>query len=335
VCSGRMGPDRALASAAVTGPPRMLLVHAHPDDESIGSGATIAAAVLAGVAVTLLTCTRGEEGESMLPGIAGRPAPQAGTKADSDAGAGDRLGEYRVGELRRAMAALGVSDHRFLAAPGYRSRFRDSGMAGSTAAHPDRFAAADLLHTGTAVAAVLREVRPHVLLTYDEVGGYGHPDHIAAHRAAMYATQLAAAPYRPDLGRRWSVPKVYWSAAPRSDTLRGLAAAGHGLPAGLVTDPLLAADPAHWFRHPDPDAVHVTDDELVTTRIDATAVLPAKKAALRAHATQLAVSGDRFALTNGIAQPLSGIEWYRLVVGTPVPGPDGFETDLFAGLDLS
>lgn len=317
----RTGLRGALASAAVTGSRRMLLVHAHPDDESILSGATIAAAVLAGVAVTLLTCTRGDRGEVMVPGLTGLLADRR------------RLALHRMGELATAMAVLGVTDHRFLEAPGYPDGFADSGMAGTAATEqPSCLARADVLVTGTAVAATIRELRPHVLATYDEHGGYGHPDHIAAHRAAMYGCQLAAAPFRPDLGPPWSVPKIYWSAAPRTVTLGGLAEAGAGLPPGQVDDPVLAGNPANW-RVADPDAVLVTDDALVTTRIDAREQLPAKRAALQAHATQLRVAGDRFALTNGVAQPVSGVEWYRLAQGRCVRGPDGLETDLFAGLD--
>lgn len=314
----------------------MLVVHAHPDDESITTGATIAAAVEAGVAVTLITCTRGEEGEVLLPDL-----------VELQVGHLDRLADHRVVELRAALGALGVRDHRFLRAPGTPGRsgacgqpapsggFRDSGMAGTlSTGRADCLARADVLVPAGAVAAAVREVRPHVVITYDECGGYGHPDHIAAHRATMYGCQLAAAPFRPDLGPRWSVPKIYWSAAPRTVTLRGLAEAGAGLPPGQVADPVLAGDPANW-RAADPDAVLVTADTLVTTRIDARGQLPAKRAALAAHGTQLKVAGDRFALTNGVAQPLSGIEWYRLAQGRCVPGPDGLETDLFAGLDAA
>lgn len=303
---------------------RLLLVHAHPDDESILNGATVAAAVRAGVGVTLLTCTRGEGGEVLARDLAHL------------AGDGPALGAHRAVELATAMAALGVLDHRFLADARHPDGFRDSGMAGTAANQaPGSLARADLLDTATAVAAVVRDVRPHVLITYDEVGGYGHPDHVAAHRAAMYATQLAAAPYRPDLGERWETPKTYWSALPRSVVVADLTRAGAGLPRGAVADPLLAADPAQWRAHPDPAAHPAVDDALVTTRIDATAELPAKRAALRAHRSQLAVDGDRYALTNGIATSLSGVEWYRLVAGRSGPVDDeGLETDLFTGLHL-
>lgn len=309
----------------------MLLVHAHPDDETIVNGATMAAAVRAGATVTLLTCTRGEHGEVAV-------ADLADLYGDPDG----RLARHREGELAKAMAALGVTDHRFLAGPAGHRHFRDSGMTvgpggviGAPAdAPPDCLWRADLLVTAGAVAAVVREVRPHVLVAYDELGGYGHPDHVAAHRAAMYGAQLAAAPWRPDLGAPWTIPKIYWSTVPRGVALAGLAAAGAGLPPGQTADPLRSADPGRWFAHPAPADYPATDDALVTTRIDASSEVSAKTAALRAHATQLTVSGDRFALTNGIALPISGVEYYRLVAGSLGADRDGgFETDLFAGLD--
>ena len=308
----------------MTQTPRMLLVHAHPDDETILNGATMAAAVRAGVAVTLLTCTRGEEGEVAVAELSHLQSDRA------------QLGRYREGELGRAMAALGVTDHEFLADPTNPAGFGDSGMIGTPPnSRPDCLWQTDLLIVAAALAAVVRRVRPHVLITYDEHGGYGHPDHLAAHRAAMYGAQLAAAPFRPDLGDRWPVPKIYWSALPRSVALTGLAAAGAGLPPGRTSDPLRSADPDRWYAHPDPTTAPATDDDLVTTRIDARDEEAAKVAALRAHATQLTVDGNRFALTNGIALPVSGIEYYRLVAG-PLGTVDraGFETDLFAGLGL-
>jgi N-acetyl-1-D-myo-inositol-2-amino-2-deoxy-alpha-D-glucopyranoside deacetylase len=144
----------------------MLLVHAHPDDETIGSCVTMARYASEGVAVTLLTCTRGEEGEVLVPELA-----QLGAAHD------DELGPHREQELAAAMAVLGVADHRFLGGPG---RWRDSGMMGlPTNDRPEAFWRADLVEASAQVCAVVREVRPQVLVTYDSNGGYGHPDHIA------------------------------------------------------------------------------------------------------------------------------------------------------------
>ncbi|MDQ6688227.1 MAG: N-acetyl-1-D-myo-inositol-2-amino-2-deoxy-alpha-D-glucopyranoside deacetylase, partial [Actinomycetota bacterium] len=159
----------------------LLFVHAHPDDESIGSGATMAKYVAEGTGVTLVTCTGGEEGEILVPEL-GHLA------SDKD----DGLAEHRRGELAQAMKALGVTDHRYLGGFG---KYRDSGMAwhedGHAVAgeniHEKAFWIADLTEAANDLVEVIREVRPQVLLTYDQFGGYGHPDHIQAHRVSTYA----------------------------------------------------------------------------------------------------------------------------------------------------
>jgi len=159
---------------------RLLLVHAHPDDESIGTGATMAKYAAEGARVTLVTCTLGELGEIIPPSLA--------YLAEGD-GAG--LGEYRIGELARACAALGVTDHRFLGGPG---RWRDSGMMGTPGNDDPRcFWRADVDTAARALLDVMAEVRPQVLVTYDANGFYGHPDHIQAHRVAWRAFELSAA----------------------------------------------------------------------------------------------------------------------------------------------
>ena len=138
-----------------------------------------------GVGVTLVTCTLGEEGEVLVPGL-------EHLASDKE----DRLGEHRQGELAEAMRILGVTDWRLLGGAG---RYRDSGMAGTSANDREgAFWRADLLEAASELVGIIREVRPQVLVTYDDFGGYGHPDHIQAHRVAMYAVTLAAAPtFRP------------------------------------------------------------------------------------------------------------------------------------------
>src|SRR3954447_6301815 len=196
-------------------PPRLLLVHAHPDDESITTGTTMAYYVARGARVTLLTCTLGEEGEVLVPEYAQLAADQA-----------DQLGGLRIGELAEAMRALGVTDHRCL---GGRGRFRDSGMMGTPAnEHPRAFWRAndDPATFDAAVAAavdVVREVRPHVMITYDTNGDYGHPDHIMAHRVATAAAERAADPAYGE-GEAWQVAKFYWTATPKSVLRRGFEA---------------------------------------------------------------------------------------------------------------
>ena len=290
---------------------RLLLVHAHPDDETINNGATMARYVAEGASVTLLTCTLGEEGEVLVPELAQLAADQA-----------DQLGGYRLWELRGAMDALGVTDIRFLGGPG---RYRDSGMIGTPAnEHPRAFWNADLDEAVAHAVGVVREVRPQVVVTYDENGGYGHPDHIQAHRVAMAAVEAAAdAGYRPELGEPWEVAKVYWCCVPRTVLQRGidaLADAGESFFEG-VTD---AADI--------PFAV---DDEDVAAAVDGGAHIAQKDAAMRAHPTQILVDGPFFALSNKLGQEVLAVEYYRLVKGRRGPAgssPHGWEDDLFAGL---
>src|SRR5215212_5485311 len=229
----------------VTADRRLLLVHAHPDDETINNGATMARYVAEGASVTLLTCTLGEEGEVLVPELAQLAADQA-----------DQLGGYRIGELAAAMAALGVTDWRWLGGAG---RYRDSGMMGTPAnSHPRAFWNADLEEAAAHAVAVVREVRPQVVVTYDENGGYGHPDHIQAHRVAMRAVEAAADPsFRPELGEPWQVAKVYWCALPRSVVRQGLEAMAA----------LGEASPFEGLGDLD-DVDFVVADEVVTAAID-------------------------------------------------------------------
>jgi len=285
---------------------RLLLVHAHPDDECIATGATMARYVAEGAGVTLVTCTLGEEGEILLPDVAHLAADQE-----------DRLGEHRQGELAASMAALGVTDWRLLGGAG---AYRDSGMIGTPSnERDDCFWRADLLKAASDLVGVIREVRPQVLITYDDFGGYGHPDHIQAHRVSMYAVILAAATsFRPDLGPAWDVAKVYWTAFPKSVMRAGIEA-------------LRAVGDESDFASMDPDDLpFAVDDDLVTTAIDGSAYLDAKMAALAAHATQVSVDGGFFALSNNLGSQAFGTEYFRLIKGAPGSGAP--ETDLFAGV---
>ncbi|MFH8406453.1 N-acetyl-1-D-myo-inositol-2-amino-2-deoxy-alpha-D-glucopyranoside deacetylase [Streptomyces sp. NPDC018019] len=287
---------------------RLLLVHAHPDDESINNGATMAKYADEGALVTLVTCTRGEEGEVIPPELA-HLAP------DRD----DALGPYRAGELAAAMTALGVTDHRFLGGPG---RYRDSGMMGAPQnARPESFWQAGLDEAAGHLVAVVREIRPQVLVTYDDNGGYGHPDHIKAHRVAMRAADLAADPgFRPELGAPHRIAKIYWNRNPRSAVEAGFAR-------------LRAAGPSFPGVAEVADVPGVVDDAVVTASIaGGERHGAAKAAAMRAHATQIAVEGPFFALSNDLGQPLFATEHYQLVHGTSGAAEGECEDDLFAGL---
>jgi N-acetyl-1-D-myo-inositol-2-amino-2-deoxy-alpha-D-glucopyranoside deacetylase len=297
---------------------RLLLVHAHPDDESINQGATMAKYAAEGRGVTLVTCTAGEMGEVLVP--------ELGDLAfEKDGG----LGEHRRGELAAAMAALGVTDHRFLGGFG---RYHDSGMAWHDDGHavaadfvPDNsFWHADLTEAADHLVAVVREVQPQVLVTYDEFGGYGHPDHIQAHRVAMYAAQLAAVPsYRRDLGEPWEIAKIYWGAMSESRMRAGLRA-------------LRDAGDSTTFEGMDPDGPlprFIVPDEDLGAVVDATDYVDRKMAAFAAHATQITLDGPFFALSNNLGDAVWGLEFFRRVKGASGPvGDDGLEADLFAGL---
>ncbi|WP_427920147.1 N-acetyl-1-D-myo-inositol-2-amino-2-deoxy-alpha-D-glucopyranoside deacetylase [Streptomyces sp. cg40] len=279
---------------------RLLLVHAHPDDESINNGATMAKYAAEGALVTLVTCTLGEHGEVIPPALRQLT--------------GAALAKHRAGELGAATAELGVGDFRLLGGPG---RYQDSGMMGTPDNDdPDCFWQADVDEAAAHLVEVIREVRPQVLVTYDPDGGYGHPDHIQAHRVAMRAAELAA-----DAGQ--SIAKIYWNRVPRTVVEEGFARLRDALPE-LPFGETAAVD----------DVPGVVDDGRITTVIDGTAHAAAKTAAMRAHATQIEVAPDEpyFVLSNHLAQPILTTEYYELVkggAGGPAP-----ETDLFEGLGL-
>lgn len=286
---------------------RLLLVHAHPDDETITTGGTIARYASEGVEVTVLTCTLGEEGEVIGDAWAGLVASEA-----------DQLGGYRIAELSAALSALGSAAPRFLDGAG---RYRDSGMIGTpSAANPRAFVNARLDEAVGAVVAVIREIRPHVVITYDPNGGYGHPDHIQAHAITTAAVEAAGTTAYPETGEPWSTPKFYWTVTERSGLERGIAA--------------ISEFPENW-RLPEPGELPSVDDGDVTTAIDVRGVMDAKARALSAHATQVTVapSGAEFALSNNVVQPILTVEHFVLAAGTLGPvGEDGRESDLFGGL---
>jgi len=280
-----------------------MFVHAHPDDEAIATGATMARYAAEGAHVTLVTCTLGEEGEIHLPALAQLAADRA-----------DQLGGYRITELDTACAALGVHDHRFLGGAG---RFRDSGMMGlPTNDHPRAFWRADLDDAAGRLVDVIREVRPQVLVTYDENGFYGHPDHIQAHRVAMRAHRLAG-PFAP--------AKVYWTAVPRSVIEAGMKEFGES-----------SDNPFADIENVD-DLPFGTADEQIAARVDAHEYADAKVASMRAHASQIPPTSWLFSIAGNFGAEFMGVEYYRLVAGRKGPGNGryGWEDDLFAGLDVS
>ena len=292
--------------------PRLLFVHAHPDDESITNGVTIAHYVGRGAQVQVVTCTLGEEGEVIGDQWAQLAVDHA-----------DQLGGYRIGELTAALHALGVSGPTYLGGPG---RWRDSGMVGAEARSRQRFSDADERETVGALVAIIRELRPHVVVTYDPNGGYGHPDHIQTHVVTTAAVAAAGTDGYP--GTPWSVPKLYWTVIARSAFTAGWEALG----AGDLRD--------EWVIPPadgDFGGLGYGDDEIDAV-IDDPDALPAKTAALLAHATQLTVgpTGKALALSNNLALPIVAQEHYILAVGAAGDRDErGWETDLLAGVDVA
>jgi N-acetyl-1-D-myo-inositol-2-amino-2-deoxy-alpha-D-glucopyranoside deacetylase len=281
---------------------RILFVHAHPDDETISGGATMAKYAAGGAHVTLVTCTLGEEGEIFVPELTKLAASEA-----------NQLGGYRLVELERACAAMGVTDHRFLGGAG---RYRDSGMMGLPSnEHPRAFWGADVDEAAGHLVEIIREVRPQVLVTYDANGSYGHPDHIQSHRVAMRAAELAAeAGFGP--------AKVYWTAIPRSIMQAGL-------------ERFAQSDNNPFAGVTDVDQIPLAvPDERIAARIDAPDFADAKMAAVRAHATQIPTDSWLFTLAESFGKEYLGVEYYELIIGTrgPGDGPDGWESDLFAGI---
>jgi N-acetyl-1-D-myo-inositol-2-amino-2-deoxy-alpha-D-glucopyranoside deacetylase len=281
-----------------------MLVHAHPDDETVGTGATMALYAAAGVEVTLVTCTLGEEGEIHVPELALLGPAEA-----------DQLGGYRLAELDAACAALGVTDRRFLGGAG---RYRDSGMMGlETNKHPRCFWQADVDEGAGYLLEIMREVRPQVLVTYDENGFYGHPDHIQAHRVAMRAAELASA-------EGFGPAKIYWTAMPKSVLEAGISAFAQS-----SDNPFAGIERIEDFPFGTPD-------DQVAARIDGTDYHDAKVAAMRAHATQIPETSWLYSIAGNFGSEFMGVEYYTLAAGEKGPGdgPYGWESDLFAGLPV-
>ncbi len=278
---------------------RILLVHAHPDDETINNGATMAKYAAGGAHVTLVTCTRGEEGEVLVPGLS--------HLASSDQ---DKLGLHRESELALAMKELGVTDFRFLGSPSV--KFRDSGMMGTEPNNrADAFWQADIDTAAKYLVEVIEEIKPQILITYDEIGGYGHPDHIQAHRIAMRASEIAD----------WKIQKIYWNTMPKSVLAEGIAKMKE------IGSDFFGAESVD-------DLPFAKDDEFVTTLVDGSKFVDQKLAAMKAHETQIALDGPFFALSNNLGLQIWGDEYYTLVKGEKSEPFDdqGRETDLASGI---
>jgi N-acetyl-1-D-myo-inositol-2-amino-2-deoxy-alpha-D-glucopyranoside deacetylase len=286
----------------VAEPMTLLCVHPHPDDESISCGGVLARSAAEGHRTVVVTCTGGEAGEN-LAGI--------------DLGGTD-LAAHRRRELEDALAELGVHEHAWLG-------YRDSGMAGTgDNEHPEAFAGADVEEAARRLAVLLRRHRPDVVVSDDANGTYGHPDHVQAHRVTVRAVELAAGADELDGAPPWRVAKRYAHTIGRRRLLTGHAAL---LEAGLASpfgDGPLEDDSALPFGSP---------EELITTTVDVSPYLDRKRAALRAHRSQIGEDSFFLNTPEELTAQFFGQEEFVLEEGRRVDDPAvGRETDLFAGL---
>jgi mycothiol S-conjugate amidase len=289
-------------------PRTLLAVHAHPDDESSKGAGSFARYADEGVRTVIVTCTGGEAGDILNPAM-DKPGNLA------------RMPELRRQELAKALEILNVRQHYFLG-------YRDSGMPETeTNKHPHAFANADLDEAVGRLVRILRAERPQVVLTYDENGGYPHPDHIRTHEISVAAFDAVGDPARyPEAGEPFQPSKLYYFA---SFSRRRLWALHEGVLERGLESPF-----AKWIERRDKESeesgeeVHEPE---VTTQVDIGKWLPQARDALIAHATQIDPNGFWFAVPDEVVADIYPWEDYALVhsrVSTPRP-----EWDLFAGID--
>jgi len=284
---------------------RLLAVHAHPDDESSKGAATYAALLDKGAEVMIATCTGGEAGEVLNPRI------NATQHAERD------LPGMRRQEMARARDVIGFQ-HRWLG-------FMDSGMASEDGVLPEACFAGIPVHVAARpLVRLVREFRPHVILTYDEIGGYPHPDHIHSHKIATYAFDEAGSRSFPELGEPWTPLKLYYERMfnlERAEKLRS------------------RIDPETF----DPSILEALDWQIerlrerrtrVTTRLAVGEYFSRRDDALRSHESQVAPD-DRFffSVPRDLEREVHPYEDYELAASR-VPVTDELEHDLFAGIDL-
>lgn len=324
-------------------PLTLMAVHAHPDDECFGTGGVLAKYAAEGVRTVLVTATRGEEGEIHDPDLV-------------EAEARPRLAEIRTEELRRATAILQIGAQEFLG-------YRDSGMAGTPAnGHPDNFHNADLDEATGRLVRLIRQHRPQVLVTYNEDGSYGHPDHIQCYRVTQLAFDAAGNPSRyPEAGPAWQPRKLYataWSRERWQAFRAALEERGIAWPFGRDNDDdqkqgandaedkqqalAIAANIEDAAHQPATDGVATTREQqeeeevwgqpeaTITTFVDTSAYWREPYEALRQHRTQFAPDHLFSNLPDDLAAMMRSVEHFillRTLVETARP-----EHDLFAGV---
>jgi mycothiol S-conjugate amidase len=301
-----VGAERTASGGSLDeGPLRMMTVHAHPDDESSKGAATCARYVDEEREVVVVTCTGGERGSILNPAM-NRP------------GVLDDMPAIRRAEMARAAEILGVS-HRWLG-------YVDSGLPEGDPLPPlpeGCFALGDLDEQVGTLVAVIRELRPHVLVTYDERGGYPHPDHIRCHEISVAAFDAAGDPDRyPEAGEPWQPLKLYYSHGFSRARMEAFHAA--------LLERGLESPYGEWLANwssdtPDPGA-------RVTTRVQCADWFPVRDKALLAHATQIDPESRWFLVPEDLQRevwPTEDYELVRTLVESSLP-----EDDLFAGIEV-
>jgi LmbE family N-acetylglucosaminyl deacetylase len=282
-----------------------MAVHAHPDDEASGTGGLLRLAANQGHTTVLVTCTNGDLGDVKDPALRLQPRHNLVDR--------QHLARVRQEELRRAAAILGIKHL-------YPLGYHDSGMLGwETNTEPQVFFQAKVEEVAGRLVRIIRQHRPDVVVTYDDQGGYGHPDHIMAHRGTMVAVDAAADAGRfPEAGAAWQVRKVYYTAWARSEMLR-------------VFKVLHLLGRKTPLRDPDFDPQTLgCPDELITTRVDVRPVMRAKWQALSAHRSQMGQGNFFWWFVRLGSRWVYPHESFRCVYSSQaLQAP---ESDIFAGL---
>lgn len=285
-----------------------MFLHAHPDDESSKGAGTMAKYAKEGVRVSVMTFTDGGKGEILNPALAEEP------------GIIDNLIQVRQRELAEALRILGVTDHFDLGYPdsGYIKDFVGDGFVPTADLDQACFYNAPMVEVLARAVPIVRATRPQVLVTYDEKGGYPHPDHIRTHTATMAIWRAAADPaFMPDAGPAWRASKIYYQLTFTYRRLSRLQAAAkeHGIETPFDD----------WLKNWD-----TSIPERITTSIDVGDHLSARSAALIAHRTQVDPDGGWFAIPDDLIRRVYPSEDFRLAFSEVVT--ERPESDLFAGL---
>jgi mycothiol S-conjugate amidase len=289
---------------------RLLAVHAHPDDEASKGAATVARYVAEGAQVLVVTCTGGEEGSILNKRLADR---EAELLAD--------LPSVRRDEMAEAARILGVQ-HAWLGFPD--SGWPEADTAGNRPdVAPETFAGLPLETVAEPLVALVRAFRPHVITTYDEKGGYPHPDHLRTHEVSVEAFEAAGDPQRyPEAGEPWRPSKLYYHLTFHRKRLEALdqACVARGI------DAPFAEWLASWVDDP-------ADAARFTTSVECSAWFSTRDAALLAHATQVDPDSTWFRVPLEVQEQVWPTEDYQLALSrVEVPASDGLEDDLFAGV---